>query len=208
MFHHRVGVEHGNLFKPWVFALLAGPVQQGKVYHAVDNCPSPGIVRQIIPGADEFSHRVEPPCQQIGGVHPDFPGIFIAGQAVVRHRGGHEHKPNVMMQPIVILKAFFHFLFRLPRNVQILFLSGILVHQPHHAAPETVSPPVQSVVNIPAFGAVGAVVIISRFISGVWDFILVFSLTRAILQRIFSITCPAQASYVLILISPLLLSMI
>ena len=72
-----------------------------------------------------------------------------------------------MMQTVEILEAFSQFSLRKSGNLHVLRVLRILVQQPHDTAPETVGPPVQSVVKAPLPAFVRPVVIISVFIRGI-----------------------------------------
>ncbi|MNT69863.1 hypothetical protein D3C72_2082070 [compost metagenome] len=50
-----------------------------------------------------------------------------------------------MMQAIKFLEAAIHLSFRNLRNRFILVISGFMMHQPHHPAPEPIGPPIDFV---------------------------------------------------------------
>ena len=127
MFSDGVRVQAGNLTEPGVFRLLAGPVQEGEVEHAVDDGPASGILLQVVPRADEISHGVEPSRQKGGGVQGHSSGIRVPCEPEIRHRRRHEHKAHVVVQAVEIRKALLHLPFRDPGNVGIAPLSRVLV---------------------------------------------------------------------------------
>ena len=49
------------------------------------------------------------------------------------------------MQPVKLVKASIQFGFGNHRNIFIFFVARFVVHQPHHAAPEPVRPPIDPV---------------------------------------------------------------
>ena len=75
-------------------------------------------------------------------MHGDPFGILMAGQAIICNCRRQEHESHIMMKSEIAFKTFLHFLFGNPCNLRIFFLLGILIQQPHNAAPESVGPPV------------------------------------------------------------------
>ena len=148
------GVTDRDFCEAGVVQLLRGPVQQRQVHHAVDDHPAPDVpaahplallaVPRTGPGADEFSNGIKTPRQKVCGVHPDFPGIFIAGQAVVRQGGQRVHKPNIMVKPFITFKSLIQTFLYGFGGFSEGFVFGGMVCLPEHPRPEPVAPPINA----------------------------------------------------------------
>ena len=90
------------------------------------------------------------------------------------------------MQPVKLVKASIQFGFGNHRNIFIFFVARFVVHQPHHAAPEPVRPPIDPV-RQRAGGIRGGTIVMRPVYRCVRDLKPRFSLTQAILAVIFAI---------------------
>ena len=157
---HGVGVGHGNFFKARVLGFLARPIQKRNVEQAVDDRPAARVgvgAGNVVPRAD-VPRRVEPPCQQLGGVQTAAAGIGIAGQAVVRHGAGQPHKADIMVQPQVNVERLIQTALSVTGNLGIAVIMGRVVGLPQHPRPKAVCPPAEAVIGGVA-AAIGFVVV-------------------------------------------------
>ena len=127
-----------------VVNLLACPVQQRDVHHAVDNHPT-GL--SLVPRANETAGRVVSAREDGGGVHAAIVGFLVTCGSPVGNCGGQPHEAHVVMDPHELVEGLIKLSLDTTGRVRITLTARKAVHLPADPWPKTIGPPVDIIVG-------------------------------------------------------------